>query len=549
MISALFALLMLGTIVYAVWREENPVWERYERGYREAVVAAIAEFPEDRRRATLAGLPRGAIQDYVPGAQVVDRCRTCHRGMDEPLLAGAPQPYRTHSGDLLRDHPPGEYGCTVCHGGQGLSLASIDAAHGQVEYWDQPLLPLFYLEASCGRCHRNGGILSRVVLERGHEIARRECARCHDGEGGEPVASSLQHVGIRHSKAWLAGYLADPDSDHAQHWSAEPLPDADFDAMVAELTTRKGAEKLLQGELLYNERGCGGCHQIEGVGGVLGSDLTEEGLRVPRQLDFSYLAGGRDVVAWQEAHLLKPARVVPDTSMIDLRLRSDEVELLMVFILSLYPPWNYDAWRPPDYDGFRVENYKADAARGEALYRRYCAACHGPNGRGRIDIVHGGYAPAIRNPTFLALASWEFLIYNIANGREERNMPAWRHTAGLSDTDIRSLVLFLDAEHKAALPAFTGPFRGSAEGGKASYEAQCAGCHGERGEGAVGPALALPSVLKANDEFLYATIALGRPGTTMLPYDLPGGTGLPQERIADLVAYIRTLPELYYADR
>jgi hypothetical protein len=31
----------------------------------------------------------------------------------------------------------------------------------------------------------------------------------------------------------------------------------------------------------------------------------------------------------------------------------------------------------------------------------------------------------------------------------------------------------------------------------------------------------------------------------MLPYDLPGGTGLPRERIADVVAYIRTLPERY----
>jgi mono/diheme cytochrome c family protein len=544
-IAALFALLMLGTAIYAIWREEHPVWERFERGYRDAVAVAIAELPEDQRKAMLAGLPRGSIQDYVPGPRVVDRCRTCHRGIDEPLLTTAPQPYRTHSGDFLRDHPPGEYGCTVCHGGQGLSLMSSDAAHGRVEHWDQPLLPPAYLEASCGRCHRNGGMLSREGLERGREVERRECARCHDGEDGESSASSLRYVGIRRSEPWLARYLADPDSEHARYWSAEPLARADLDAMVTELATRKGAENLLQGELLYNERGCGGCHQIDGVGGVLGADLTEEGLRVPRQLDFTYMPGGRDVISWQKAHLLRPESVIPGTSMIDPRLRSDEVELLMVFVLSLYPPWNYDAWRAPDHDGFHEENFKADAARGEALFLRYCAACHGPKGMGRIDVVHGGYAPAILNPTFLALADEEFLTYNIANGREERNMPAWRHTAGLSDTDIRSLVLFLDTQPKADTPAFAGPYRGSSEGGKATYSAQCAGCHGERGEGAVGPALALPSMQKATDEYLYATIALGRPGTAMLPYDLPDGTGLPRERIADVVAYLRLLPELY----
>jgi mono/diheme cytochrome c family protein len=541
-ITALLALLTLGTIVYAVWREAHPVWERYEQGYREALAL---EVPESRREVTLAGLPRGPIQDYVPGAWVVDRCRTCHRGIDEPVMADAPKPYRAHSGDALRFHPPGEFGCTVCHGGQGPSLAGVDDAHGRIDYWDQPLLPLRYVEASCGRCHRNADLPSGDVLERGRAVARRECDHCHDGEDGDSGALSLRYTGIRRSGRWLAGYLRDPGSAHAPHWSAQPLGREDFDAMIAELTTRKGSEKLLQAELLYSARGCGGCHQIEGVGGVLGTDMTEEGLRVPRQLDFSHLPAGGDVVAWQKAHMLKPSAVVPNTNMIDPKLVPDEVELLVTFGLSLFPRWNYDTWRPADYDGFRDEAYKADAAHGEALYGLYCAACHGLDGRGRIDIVHGGYAPALFNPTFLALASQDFLTYNIASGREERNMPAWRYTAGLSDADIESILLFLALKPKAETPAFAGPFRGSAEKGQAAYEAQCAGCHGERGEGRVGPALALPAVQKAEDEYLYATIALGRPGTTMLPYDLPGNTGLPPARIADVVAYIRLLPEKY----
>ncbi|MFQ5744660.1 MAG: c-type cytochrome [Acidobacteriota bacterium] len=544
-VATLFALLTLGTIVYAVWREEHPVWERYERGYREAMVAAVADFPEDRREATLASIQAGAIQDYIREASIVDRCRTCHRGIDNPLMADAPQPYRTHSGDTLRDHPPSRFGCTICHGGQGPSLAGVDAAHGRAAFWDQPMLPLRYVEASCGRCHRVAEVPASDVLKRGRDVARRECDGCHEGDDRPRGAKTLRYVGIKRSGRWLAGYLSDPDSEHARHWSSEPIQRDDFDALISELTMRRGAEKLLRGELLYNERGCGGCHQIQGVGGVLGVDLTEEGLRLPRQLDFRYVRASGGVVAWQEAHLIKPESVVPETTMIDPKLRSNEVELLVSFVLSLYPRWNYDAWRPPDHDGFREEAYKADPARGKALYGRYCAACHGRNGRGRIDIVHGGYAPALFNATFLALADPEFLVYNIANGREERNMPAWRQTGGLRETDIRSIVLFLNSKPRADTPEFLGPFRGSAEEGRATYEVQCAGCHGESGEGGVGPALALPGVQKAGDEYLYATIALGRPGTAMLPYDLPGGNGLPRERIADLVAYIRLLPEAY----
>jgi mono/diheme cytochrome c family protein len=542
-ITAVFALLTLASIVYAVWREEHPVWERYEREYREAVAAAIADMPEERREATLAGLRRGAIQDWVPGARVVDRCRTCHRGMDEPLMAGAPAPHQAHPGDVLLHHPPSEYGCSVCHGGQGLSLASVTAAHGWVEYWDEPMLPTAYLEMSCGRCHRNAEVPTPEVVERGRAVAERECASCHERGEGDASARSLGRVGIQRSRSWLAGYLLDATSVHARYGNAAQLPREDVEALVAELATRKGAEKLLQGELLYNRRGCGGCHKIGGVGGVLGVDLSEEGLRLPRQLDFSRMSGPGDVVAWQKAHLLKPSAVVPETNMIDPKFRSDEIELMVTYILSLVPAWDYDAWRPPDQDGFREAVYTSSAARGRTLYGRYCAACHGLTGKGRIDVVHGGYAPALFNPTFLALADRDFIAYNIRIGREERNMPAWRTTAGLSDADILSIALFLESLPKADQPAYAGPFRGSSEGGRAAYEVQCAGCHGERGEGGVGPALALPGVQKASDEYLYRTIAVGRPGTAMLPYDLPGGTGLPRERIADVVAYLRTLPE------
>jgi len=74
--------------------------------------------------------------------------------------------------------------------------------------------------------------------------------------------------------------------------------------------------------------------------------------------------------------------------------------------------------------------------------------------------------------------------------------------------------------------------------GKIAF-ATCAGCHGLEGEGRVGmaPALASRSFLAAaSDRMLVATITHGRAGTTMTPW----GPALGQEKIEDIVAWLRT---------
>ena len=43
-------------------------------------------------------------------------------------------------------------------------------------------------------------------------------------------------------------------------------------------------------------------------------------------------------------------------------LRSDQVELMVTYILSLVPQWNYEPWRARDYNGFREEAYPVTRA-------------------------------------------------------------------------------------------------------------------------------------------------------------------------------------------
>ena len=86
-------------------------------------------------------------QVYIEDAKVADRCQTCHLGVDNPLFADAPQPFRTHPGKLLRSHEVNRFGCTLCHDGQGLAT-DLEAAHGNEENWPRPLLPRGVLQSA-----------------------------------------------------------------------------------------------------------------------------------------------------------------------------------------------------------------------------------------------------------------------------------------------------------------------------------------------------------------------------------------------------------------
>ena len=80
----------------------------------------------------------------------VDRCETCHIASDDPRFARQRSRSRTHPysaamGDVYKDgrwerrHKFSDFGCTVCHDGQGRGLTKV-YAHGEDEFWPDPLL-------------------------------------------------------------------------------------------------------------------------------------------------------------------------------------------------------------------------------------------------------------------------------------------------------------------------------------------------------------------------------------------------------------------------
>ena len=62
----------------------------------------------------------------------VDRCTTCHLGIDKKGYETAPQPYRTHpemETYLRGGHAVERIGCTACHQGRGRATSFVNAVH------------------------------------------------------------------------------------------------------------------------------------------------------------------------------------------------------------------------------------------------------------------------------------------------------------------------------------------------------------------------------------------------------------------------------------
>ncbi len=124
-------------------------------------------------------------------------------------------------------------------------------------------------------------------------------------------------------------------------------------------------------------------------------------------------------------------------------------------------------------------------------------------------------------------------------------------TAGLSLTlaILATFQVYIWRE-PTRIQAVEGADRLAAEtAGRTLYADNCAGCHGENGEGKTGPALNSQQLLKATaDETLFNLIRTGVPGTTMPAWGQSFGGPFTDEQVRQSVAFIRawepTAPEL-----
>lgn len=309
--------------------------------------------------------------------QKVDRCTTCHLGIDQKGFEEASQPFRTHPRlDLFvgsdSPHSLEKFGCTVCHGGNGHSLTFKDTAHTPqnetqrkewekkyrwhpLEKWAAKMLPLDHAEASCAKCHKGVvDIPQAEKLNEGRRLVRTfGCFGCHKIEGFSAgsgpeglwkMGPSLEHMGSKLEKDWMIRWLENPkafrptthmprifhlsNTDSADDREKSEAAIQGITAYLLKRSTpvelakppKKGDPK--EGERLFKETGCLGCHSIDQLG------VNDHGPNLSGM-------GTKTSAAWIYTWLKNPKHYREDTRMPSLRLTDEEASHLTSFLLSL----------------------------------------------------------------------------------------------------------------------------------------------------------------------------------------------------------------------
>ncbi len=355
-----------------------------------------------------------------------------------------------------------------------------------------------------------------------HPIAKFGCTVCHEGQGRATNKKEAHAVELK------------------THWDTPILPIRYIESSCAKCHDSKmlqenGYEKLVKGEKLFSERGCLGCHKLDGVGGVLGKALDGIGSQPKHYFSLKHIEGDKTTYAWLFEHFMDPRKIVPESDM-RVVLTEEEAELLTTYALTIR---NDEA--PKIYR--RIAHYSEKPMDGEALYKKYCIACHSDGRYSIYDEIFERTIPAIMNPAFTRSISDEHMQEIVRDGRAGTEMTAWnKDAAGLSDSVIEKIVEYVarNRPDEKPEPFNLAGFIPDVKHGEDLYNVRCALCHGEDGKGG-RRLLGLNLRTKGDDsEFIALTVRDGRPGTPMVPFGIKG-VGLADRDIADMTAYVKTL--------
>ena len=374
---------LTALFVFAMWRDTAREWTRYQ-----------GRFFRTLGRAERRGMTGGIKQLLVTDLARADRCTTCHLAVDKPQLALAEEPFTAHPGQYLQWHPPEQFGCTVCHGGQGLAT-EVKAAHGDVPHWEEPLLRGELVQASCAQCH---GDLAPIAahaprLAQGRALFQAKgCFGCHAvHDVGQTVSQDLTEIG---SKSYL-------------------LMEADFEMMEPP----HDRIRWLQAKLRHPR-------------------MLNPGVRPER------LPPGEE-------------EVFP-SAMPRFALTDEERQALTIYLLSLTasnPPASYVTKALPEPPAA----YASPVDHGRAVFDRLgCAGCHGQEGLGGRHNWNAGLAQEV--PPLVYVKAYygseiDRLKDLIRNGRQPAPradahrptpslyMPAWKER--LTEEELDALVQYL----------------------------------------------------------------------------------------------------------
>jgi mono/diheme cytochrome c family protein len=373
------SLVLLGSLAIAPAKNYFSDWRHYQKSY--------LKLASDRQAGTLVrNFHVGIRQIWIPKLGVVDRCESCHVNLNGALVGASAQPFRPHP---QIPHSLDQYGCVLCHRGQG-AATSVEEAHYTTEAWEQPLLPARYLDSSCGQCHL-AALQGTPRLNQGRRLLSAEgCVHCHvvtqpDGNVLKPDDDPppLTHIAEKTSRDWIFAWIKNPQAYAASatmpNFQLSDQDAADISAfLIAQSTPSAGVKNASSGRpaqpqpadaaeatTLYGSLFCSSCHAVQNaagnlVGGNFGPELTRVGSKVNPD--------------WLHRWLNDPRQYEPGTRMPHYRLDEKQIALLSTFLAAKKD------------DDFLANVHLAPAtpdsiAHGKRLVTESgCAACHQING-------------------------------------------------------------------------------------------------------------------------------------------------------------------------
>ncbi len=333
-VTTVVCLLVLAISPLKDFRAE---WKFYKRWY-----VKFAQGRPDTKK-LLADYNPNIDQVWLPAMNVTDRCTTCHSGITQSTLndASVPQPFRAHP---PIPHNVRDWGCTVCHRGQG-PATEVAEAHETTLAWEQPILPAHFLQASCGSCHQQD-LKETPQLARGRELlSRLNCQGCHKlNDVDQPMLGpELSSIGYKVKREWIYKWLKEPrnvldkdgnvtvngyESGDESRMPKFRLKDDEIKALSAFLSVQramplettkinpsvvaalsKKPDLLSDGEVRFRQMMCTTCHPLavtragetKLIGGNIGPELTKVGSKVNEE--------------WLVAWLRNPQSYLPHTNM------------------------------------------------------------------------------------------------------------------------------------------------------------------------------------------------------------------------------------------
>lgn len=492
------------------YQGELKKWQTAEKKYYEPLDKLEKKMQAIRERGL--DIKQVVVDDLGHGGAVVwgtvDRCESCHVAISRAGFENEKQPFATHPfrEEIFGKHPPEQFGCTTCHGGQGRAtqiegkpLEEGDFAHGFVHHWDPPLLRKEFVEASCNKCHQDQWKLDHApVAMKGKKLFwDLGCTGCHAIKGFESapkVAPSLMKVADKVQPEWLLAWIKNP-KDYLPH-TKMPKPPLDIDEPGQ---SEKVAAYILQqsetynfpfgkypggnaenGKKVFETVGCYGCHTLADKGTGLAPALDK--------------IASKTSADWIYNWIQDPKSYNPDTRMPSLRLSSQEAADITAFLTQNGQPQTKDEALEQRLKD--PENSK----KGFLLISQYgCYGCHNIKGFedasklsveltafGRKDIAELDFGDTKIPRTWEDWAAGKLKDPRMyLTERTSSRMPNF----GLSDEDIHALVVFLKGLKKEEVPvrfqiSKTNPHQKEIDDGRRLVERlNCKGCHLIEGEG------------------------------------------------------------------